>query len=74
MGTYTTSVKLEEDVYRLWKQSGLRLGKVVRLGLMNHNQTPGYVSRIRELEEGNEKLQRKITIALQRINELERAT
>jgi hypothetical protein len=69
----TTSIKLEEDVYTAWKRSGIKLSQVVRMGLMNLNQTPGYVGRIKELEDGNEKLQRKITILMTRVNELERA-
>ena len=69
----TTSIKLEDSVYEAWKRSGLRLNNLVILGLKAHNQTPGYIDRIRELETGNDRLQKKVTIALNRINELERA-
>lgn len=72
MGNRITSVKLTEDVYTAWKQTGMRLEQVVILGLQNARQTPGYVGRIRELEEGNDKLQRKVTILMNRVNELEK--
>ena len=68
----TVSTSLERGLYEGWKASGLKLNHVVRLGLMAARQTPGYIERIRELEEGNTKLQKKLTILMARVNELER--
>ena len=71
MAGIQTSIILERQLYDAWKASGQRLSHLVRLGLMAKNETPGYISRIRELEEGNAKLQRAVTNALNRIRELE---
>ena len=72
MGTRTTSVKLEDATYEAWKRTGMRLEQIIKLGLLHTQQTPGYLGRISELETGNEKLQRKVTFLINRVNELER--
>lgn len=71
MAGIITSVSLRKDVYETWKRSGLKLNHVIQLGLMTHNKTPGYLERIRELEAGNDKLQRKLTILMNTVNKLE---
>lgn len=71
MAKTPVTTTLEEPVYSAWKASGLKLNHVIKLGLMSAQQTPGYLGRIRELEEGNAKLQKKLTFVLARLNELE---
>lgn len=66
------SSTIDKEDYDNWKKSGMKLGHVIRLGLMSANQTPGYLGRIKELEQGNEKLQRRITAVLQRLDIYER--
>lgn len=66
----TTS--LQPQVYDAWKASGLKLNHVVHLGLMSASKTPGFVMRINELEEDNKKLQRKLQILMNKVNELEK--
>lgn len=72
MANIVVSTTLEKGVYDAWKASGLKLNYLVRHGLMAAKQTPGYIDRIRELEEGNGKLQKKVAILMNRLNELER--
>ena len=65
------STVLEKDVWERWKASHLKLNHVVMLGLMSAEQTPGYIARIRELEQGNEKLQghiQRIYAKMQAVN------
>jgi len=64
----TTSVS--QEVYRDWKQSGMKLNQLVRMGLMAVHETPGYVERIKALEEGNARLQRKLTALSQSLEEV----
>lgn len=72
MAKTPVTTTLEAPVYAAWKGSGLKLNHVIKLGLMAAQQTPGYLSRIRELEEGNTKLQKKLSLVLTRLNELEK--
>ena len=65
------SSAIDQGVYQRWKKSGMRLNHVINLGLMSAEQTPGYIERIRELEEGNTKLQAKLTRLAARIAEIE---
>jgi len=65
------SSTIDQSDYERWKKSGLKLGHVIRLGLMGAEQTPGYIQRIKELEQGNDKLQRRITAVLQRLDQYE---
>lgn len=65
------SSSIEQPLYLRWKKSGMRLNHVIQLGLMSAEQTPGYLERIRELEDGNQKLQQKITRLASRIAEIE---
>jgi len=74
MAKRQTSITLEEPVFVGWKRSGLKLGHLVKLGLMAQANQPGYSERVAELEEDNKKLQRKLTILMNRVNELEKVT
>lgn len=65
------SSAIDKALYDRWKRSGMRLNHVINLGLMAAEQTPGYLERIRELEEGNAKLQQKLTLLYTRIVEME---
>lgn len=65
------SSAIEKSLYDRWKKSGMRLNHVISLGLMAAEQTPGYLERIRELEEGNTKLQAKITSLARRLADVE---
>jgi len=65
------SSAIDQALYQRWKKSGMRLNHVINLGLMSAEQTPGYLERIRELEEGNGKLQQKLTRLAARIAEIE---
>lgn len=72
MAGIPVTTTLERPIYEAWKASGLKLNHVVGLGIQTARQNPGYLARIRELEEGNDKLQKKLTILMNRVNELER--
>ena len=65
------SSTIEKNDYDRWKKSGARLSHIIKLGLMASEQTPGYLSRIRELEEGNDKLQKKLTELMTTIRNLD---
>lgn len=65
------SSAIEKALYDRWKKSGMRLNHVISLGLMAAEQTPGYLERIRELEEGNAKLQTKLTTLSRRLADIE---
>jgi hypothetical protein len=62
------SSAIDKEDFERWKRSGMRLAHVIKLGLMAAEQTPGYLNRIRELEEGNERLQRRLSQIAQQMN------
>lgn len=62
---------IEDNDYLRWKRSGLKLRHVIGLGLHAAEGNPQLIERQHELEEGNAKLQKKLTYAMMRINELE---
>jgi hypothetical protein len=67
MKRISVSSTIDEGVYFRWKKSGLKLNHVINLGLMSAESTPGYLSRIRELETGNDKLQKQVSRLYQRL-------
>jgi len=71
MATIQTSVTMDPETYNTWKASGMRLGHLIKLGILAAKNNPQQIERIRELEEGNAKLQRAVSNALSRIRELE---
>jgi hypothetical protein len=68
--TVQVSGNIPPEDYERWKRTGMRLAHVIRMGLMAAEQAPGYISRIRELEAGNEKLQRHVTFLYNQVNTL----
>ena len=65
------SSSINKELYERWKKTGIKLNHIITLGIMNAEHTPGYLQRICELEEGNNKLQAKIGLLAKRIAELE---
>lgn len=62
---------IDPEIYRRWKASGMRLSHVISLGLISAEKTPGYLERIKELEEGNARLQKRMTHFATRIAQIE---
>jgi len=70
MTAIVVTTSLDEETYKKWRASGVKLNHLVRMGIMAFLETPGYINRIHDLEEGNARLQRKLTALSQSIQEV----
>jgi len=59
MQTNVSSTITTEEWQR-WKKSGMKLNKIINLGLQAAEQMPGFINRINELEGDNKRLQEKV--------------
>ena len=70
--TVGISGNISPQVYDRWKRSGMKFANVFSMGMNAVEQTPGYIDRVRELEEGNIKLQKYVTTLYAQNHEMQR--